>query len=461
MIITHKINMDLTHTEPRQPIDVMQDDKYSRNLELRLSAAAKAVSLPEDCAVLIRYQKSDGTGGCYDTLPDGTSAWHRSGSILTVALAPQTLTVPGRVELTVTVLSGQSEVSTFCLPLEVHELPEFTTRSENYINTTCFIPQPTAAELGQYLAVTGCSSGGRIVTVEGVDPPKSAYALAQEAGFTGTEAEFSANLAKEIPVKTSDLFNDCGFVTRDTEELTNYYPKKLVYHIGEVDEMLEDLPTVDWVAGQLALYQPVGDYALRSELPEVSVQSVNGMTGAVVLSPEKIGADPAGAAASKVTSHNTDTVSHEDIRLLIADLSTRLSTLADSDDTTLDQMSELVAYVKSNKSLIDGITTSKVSVSDIVDNLATNVASKPLSAAQGVVLKALIDAITVPAKTSQLINDSGYLTAAPVTSVNGKTGAVSLSAGDVGAVSVSQTLMLTGIDEDGVSHSWTVYGVVQ
>ena len=52
-----------------------------------------------------------------------------------------------------------------------------------------------------------------------------------------------------------------------------------------------------------------------------------------------------------------------------------------------------MAYIKSNKSLIDAITTSKMNVSDIIDNLTTNVSNKPLSAAQGVALKALIDAI--------------------------------------------------------------------
>ena len=34
---------------------------------------------------------------------------------------------------------------------------------------------------------------------------------------------------------------------------------------------------------------------------------------------------------------------------LITGLTTRLNTLADSDDTTLDQMSEIVEYIKSNK----------------------------------------------------------------------------------------------------------------
>lgn len=94
---------------------------------------------------------------------------------------------------------------------------------------------------------------------------------------------------------------------------------------------------------------------------------------------------------NKISSHNTATTAHSDIRDLISGLTTRLNTLANSDDTTLDQMSEVVAYIKNNKSLIDGITTSKVNVSDIVNNLTTNVSNKPLSAAQGVAIKALID----------------------------------------------------------------------
>ena len=40
----------------------------------------------------------------------------------------------------------------------------------------------------------------------------------------------------------------------------------------------------------------------------------------------------------------------------------------------------------------------------------------------------------IPTKTSQLDNDSGFITSAPVTSVNTKTGAVTLSASDVSAI---------------------------
>ena len=124
----------------------------------------------------------------------------------------------------------------------------------------------------------------------------------------------------------------------------------------------------------------------------------------------EVKADPAGTAAQAVENHNTDAAAHNDLRAELQALNARLNAFFDSDDATLDELSEIVAYIKSNKALIDAITTSKVSVSDIVNNLTTNIANRPLSAAQGVVLKALIDAITVPTKVSAFENDKGYLT---------------------------------------------------
>ena len=109
-----------------------------------------------------------------------------------------------------------------------------------------------------------------------------------------------------------------------------------------------------------------------------------------------MGADAAGTASGAVAAHNTSGAAHADLRALIEGLTSRLNALADSDDTTLDQLSEIVAYIKSNKSLIDAVTTGKVSVSDIVDNLTTNASGKVLSAAQGVALKAMIDGIVIP-----------------------------------------------------------------
>ena len=60
-------------------------------------------------------------------------------------------------------------------------------------------------------------------------------------------------------------------------------------------------------------------------------------------------------------------------------------------------------------------------------------------------VRALPNTTVIPTTTSQLTNNSGYITSAgaPVQTVNGKTGAVQLTATDVGAISaadISQTL---------------------
>lgn len=60
--------------------------------------------------------------------------------------------------------------------------------------------------------------------------------------------------------------------------------------------------------------------------------------------------------------------------------------------------------------------------------------------------------LAIPSKTSQLQNDSGFLTSAPVQSVNGKTGAVSLTASDVGALPSSTAIPSKTSDLTNDSH---------
>lgn len=93
-----------------------------------------------------------------------------------------------------------------------------------------------------------------------------------------------------------------------------------------------------------------------------------------------------------VNTHNTATDSHGDIRLLVNELTTQVENFLDVDDTTKDQLSELIVLIEENADDIESITSGKVNVSDIIDNLTTNVTNKPLSAAQGVVMKSLVDA---------------------------------------------------------------------
>ena len=178
----------------------------------------------------------------------------------------------------------------------------------------------------------------------------------------------------------------------------------------------------------------VPGWARQEEPPADAVKSVNGKTGDVTLgasdvgarpdswmptaedvkarpntwtpSASDVGADTAGTASAFVAVHNTNENAHNDIRLLIEQHEESVNALLNSDDETLNETKEIVAYIKSNKSLIDSITGSKVNVTDIINNLTTNVTSKPLSAAQGVALKALIDALGVSKLDASKLTES-------------------------------------------------------
>ena len=104
-------------------------------------------------------------------------------------------------------------------------------------------------------------------------------------------------------------------------------------------------------------------------------------------------------AEEVVGTHNTSTEAHSDIRLLVSNLSTKVNNFLNVDDTTKDQLSEIIALIEDNADDIESITSGKVNVADIVDNLTTNVTNQPLSASQGVALKGLIDTLESSTQT--------------------------------------------------------------
>ena len=238
---------------------------------------------------------------------------------------------------------------------------------------------------------------------------------AMEPGGTIDDAQIQTavnNYLEANPVQAGATAEQAEQIAKNTENINKLSGEKVNNPpTGSVGQILE-IETVD-ESGKPKTYKAVNKPIGGGEVTDEQISNAvdNYMAANPIeesdptvpewaKQPEKptytaseVGAEPSGTAASKINEHNVSDTAHNDIRALIAGLTSRLNALADSDDTTLDQMSEVVAYIKSNKSLIDAITTSKVSVSDIIDNLTTNVANKPLSAAQGVALKALIDGI--------------------------------------------------------------------
>lgn len=170
MIITNKLTMDLTSPNWIAAIDAVQEDRYCRNLEITLLCSGEAWTIPADASVQIRYSKPDGTGGVYDTLPDGSTAWQAEGNRLTAALAPQVLTAPGSVLVSVTLILGARQISSFAILIRVHPaVGGDCADSGGYSSVHAFLPAPAYGTIGQFLRIAAVDDLGYIAALESAD----------------------------------------------------------------------------------------------------------------------------------------------------------------------------------------------------------------------------------------------------------------------------------------------------
>lgn len=139
MIITHQLTFHLDRREDTPTVEAVQGDS-AREIALSLFCGGTVWKPPADTQVALRFRKSDGTGGWYDTLPDGTTAYSISVNTVTIRLAPQVTSAAGVAELQVVLRSGGAEIATFTTLLSVQADPSLDTlTSENYTNLSGWI----------------------------------------------------------------------------------------------------------------------------------------------------------------------------------------------------------------------------------------------------------------------------------------------------------------------------------
>jgi hypothetical protein len=146
MILTHKITLSLNNRDGIQSIDAVQGDT-ARAVELTLLENGLAWAVPEDVRAVIRYRRIyGGSGGIYDSLPDGAAAWSVRENKVTAMLAPAVLAVPGPVEVQVTLTQGDAELTCFSFLVHVQgNLGEMEDK-ESYVNLSRHI-QATVEEM--------------------------------------------------------------------------------------------------------------------------------------------------------------------------------------------------------------------------------------------------------------------------------------------------------------------------
>lgn len=206
MIITHKLEMDLQQRGMLPRIDVVQGDANTRVLELTLFSNGEVWNVPEDAAVWMRYCKSDGTKGVYDTMPDGTAAWNAVENVLTVVLAPQMLTAAGAVLGQVEIVQGVASLATFTIQISVdRNVAAGAVQSEDYVNML----QWMEGELDKLLEQARDSGD-----FDGPQGPQgesglSVFEYAAAAGYEGTEEEFAQMLITPcLPLNGGNMAGD-------------------------------------------------------------------------------------------------------------------------------------------------------------------------------------------------------------------------------------------------------------
>lgn len=215
-----------------------------------------------------------------------------------------------------------------------------------------------------------------------------------------------------IPTKTSDLTNDSGFLTSAPVSSVNGKTGAVVLNASDVNALPNTTTYVSTVDGSSG--------AVTTNAVKTTTQSLS---------------DAQKTQARTNIGAGTSSFSGD-----YGDLSNKPTIPSKTSDLTNDSgfINASGAPVQS----VDGDTGT-------VTTNAVKVVAQTLTEAQKGIARTNIGAgtssfsgdygdlsnkPTIPTKTSDLTNDSGFLTDAPVDSVNGKTGAVELAASDVGAV---------------------------
>ena len=238
-----------------------------------------------------------------------------------------------------------------------------------------------------------------------------------------------------IPTKTSQLDNDSGFITDiPIASATQLGGVKIGAGLSVTENGVLSATgggTADAVEWNNVLDKPttIAGYGITdakiengtitlgnqtiTPLTSAPVTSVNSKTGAVVLGASDVGAISTSNISQTLGTSTTKVPSEKAVSDALS-----LAGAGDMLKSTYDPTGSVATaggipdYVEANGGKIDTIK---------VNGTAQVISDKTVN-------------ITVPTKTSDITNDSGYLTSAPVTSVNSKTGAVVLTAGDVGAL---------------------------
>ena len=443
-------------------------------------------------------------------------------------------------------LTEHQDLSGYAKTADIPKKPEDigAQPSGNYLTE---VPSGYATEEFVTNKIAEAELGGEEVDLSGYaqksEIPTKVSQLQNDKGYL-TEHQSLTEYAKKtdiptVPTKVSQFQNDAGYLTEHqslagyaTEQFVEdgYQPKgKYLTEVPEGYAKTADIPTKPEDINA----QPAGNYALKTEIPTVPVKSVNGKTGAVSLSASDVGARPStwmpsasdvGALPSntKIPAKTSDLTNDSGFITGYTETDPTVPAWAKASSKPSYTASEVGALPNTTKipSKTSDLTNDSGFLTDYtetdptvpswakaaskpsysksevglgnVDNVkqysASNPPPYPVTSVNGKTGAVTVDVPTVPTKVSAFTNDAGYITgytetdptvpswakaaskpsytasevgAVPTSrTVNGKklSSNITLTASEIGAVSNESTLTLVGVDADGGTHTYTIYG---
>lgn len=138
-MIDYQVFIDFQHPEMIR-VPVVQGDTESRRITFVMYNGSAEYNPQTDLdttlTVALSYLKPDGTGGQYDTMPDGeTPAGNLSGNVCVLRLAPQTMSAAGLVLCNLVLFDTQGvTLQTFPFVLDVKRSAGMEITSQDYYN---------------------------------------------------------------------------------------------------------------------------------------------------------------------------------------------------------------------------------------------------------------------------------------------------------------------------------------
>lgn len=265
MRVTNTIKIDFTSPGIPPKITAVAGDVNSRQLHVLLFDGGAAFQAPVNASAVVRYRRSDGHGGAYDTLPDGSSAitWNGNRSEMDVVLAPAVAAAPGGIILDVLISTTDAQLATFSVLLEILKNPSIGTEPdpEDYYKITSFAGFTQALE--------------RML-------PKAGGTMTGDLGLDGNKLFFGSSVSAFEPEQgVLELDNDGGNVNLRgvADPIDNNDAVNLAYFNahkgGGAGGSVEIDPTLT-VSGAAADAKAVGDKLRTKQDKGQSVEIENG-----------------------------------------------------------------------------------------------------------------------------------------------------------------------------------------